>query len=68
MASSSRDNSLELELKNEDATMAAGKSSKERRDEAKKNKEREREEQKLADSMRLMYNAGKQSKEKRNKK
>jgi hypothetical protein len=60
-------NSLEREFINEDIMDATGKKSKERRDEARKEKEKEEEAQRKADAIEASLNAGKRSKEKRNK-
>ncbi|SCV61343.1 uncharacterized protein FFFS_15912 [Fusarium fujikuroi] len=59
-----REDSLERELAYEDATMAAGKSSKEKRDEAKAEKEKKEEEDRQAQMKEAMFAAGKRSQEK----
>ncbi|KAJ3520908.1 hypothetical protein NM208_g13527 [Fusarium decemcellulare] len=62
-----REDSLERELAYEDATVAAGKSSKDKRDESKAEKEKKAEEERQAQMKEAMFAAGKRSREKRNK-
>ncbi|EKJ75894.1 hypothetical protein FPSE_04074 [Fusarium pseudograminearum CS3096] len=62
-----KEDSLERELAYEDATVEAGKSSKERRDETKAEKEKKAEEERQAQMKEAMFAAGKRSREKRNK-
>jgi hypothetical protein len=67
--SSSKDNdkedSLERELGYEDATVEAGRRSKEKRDKAREEKEREQEAERQEQIKQAMLNAGRGSKEKR---
>ncbi|TPX18766.1 uncharacterized protein E0L32_011515 [Thyridium curvatum] len=64
-SSKDRDDSLERELAYEDITMATGKTSKEKRDDAKKEKDREAEALRQEAMKKMMLDAGKRSKEKR---
>lgn len=66
-SSNDRENSLERELDLEDLAVAAGRRSKEKRDNAREEKEREAEAQRQADIKQAMLDAGKRSKEKREK-
>ncbi|KAJ4318726.1 hypothetical protein N0V84_006719 [Fusarium piperis] len=61
-----KEDSLERELAYEDAVVAAGKSSKDKRDEAKAEKEKKAEEERQAQMKEAMFAAGKRSREKRN--
>ncbi len=61
------DNSLEREIEYEDATLAAGKRSQERRIEVKEDKKKKEEEKRQVEMKEAMINAGKNSREKRGK-
>ncbi|RSL60810.1 hypothetical protein CEP53_005304 [Fusarium sp. AF-6] len=62
-----REDSVERELAYEDVAVTTGKSSKEKRDEAKAEKEKKEEEERQAQMKEAMFAAGKRSREKRNK-
>ena len=62
-----KENSLERELGYEDATVAAGKRSKEKRDETREERVREQEAERQEQTKQAMLNAGRRSKEKRKK-
>jgi len=60
-------NSLEREFANEDLMEGAGRQSKEKRDKAREDKEKEKDAERKADAIEASLNAGTRSKEKRNR-